>query len=122
MRKCTAWSVLLHSVRKAVFANGGTLSSRANQKEPRSSATPFIINLTWRQLRLGVDKPASKPTTKCTRKLISGLRTRGTFWGSVLTYHSARYRLQSKPVYKFLPVMAPGITVNNRWNPSNSKP
>jgi hypothetical protein len=94
MRKCTAWSVLLHSVRSAVLANGGMLSSRVNQKESRSSATPFIKKLTWRQLRLGVDKPASKPTTECTRKLIfSGLRTRGKFWVSVITCCSARYRL-----------------------------
>jgi len=86
--------VLLHSVRSAVFAIGGMLSSKINHKEPRSSAIPFIINLTWRQLRLGVDEQVSKPTTKCTRKLIfSGLRTRGTFWVSVVTCCSARYRL-----------------------------
>jgi len=44
MRKCTAWSVLLHSVRSAVLAKGGMLKSSVNQQEARSSATPFKIS------------------------------------------------------------------------------
>jgi len=60
-----------------------SIGQRWNAKKQRKSArSPFqrysFQNLILRQLRLVVDKPASKPSAKCPRKLIfSGLRTRG---------------------------------------------